>query len=191
MIITCSYILWVKCNINIKILYLWKKIGEAGYSDVMGWAAIPFQQGQNYFFSPWYPDRLWAPPSLLSNRHQGLFPPEVTWSGYEADHSSPSSAEVKNIWSHTSIPPFIAWCLINYKQFYLLPWGNNTIYLLSLVEWDISFIILSSIYGIAQERRTASYTSWIYSTPSHSSSLWSILILSSHLWGAFQKFPVW
>jgi hypothetical protein len=32
----------------------------------------------------------------------------------EADHSSPSNAEVKNAWSYTSIPQyaFMAWCLV-------------------------------------------------------------------------------
>jgi hypothetical protein len=34
--------------------------------------------------------------------------------GGEADHSPPSSAEVKNAWSYTSIPQyvFMAWCLV-------------------------------------------------------------------------------
>jgi hypothetical protein len=29
----------------------------------------------------------------------------VKWLGYEADHSPPSSAEVKNAWIYTSTPP--------------------------------------------------------------------------------------
>jgi hypothetical protein len=29
----------------------------------------------------------------------------VKWLGHETDHSPPSSAEVKNVWSYTSIPP--------------------------------------------------------------------------------------
>jgi hypothetical protein len=29
----------------------------------------------------------------------------VKWPGHEADHSPPSTAEVKNAWSYTSIPP--------------------------------------------------------------------------------------
>jgi len=35
-------------------------------------------------------------------------------SGREADHSPPSTAEVENTWSYTSIPQyvFIAWCLV-------------------------------------------------------------------------------
>jgi hypothetical protein len=50
---------------------------------------------------------------------RGSFP------GGKADHSSPSSAEVKNAWSCTSTPPyvFMAWCLVkhrdNFTFFYL------------------------------------------------------------------------
>jgi hypothetical protein len=35
----------------------------------------------------------------------GAFSLGVKWLGREADHSSPSSAEVKNAWSYTSISP--------------------------------------------------------------------------------------
>jgi len=38
--------------------------------------------------------------------------------GHEADHSPPSSAEIKNAWSCTSTPPYIfmAQCLIKHKN---------------------------------------------------------------------------
>jgi hypothetical protein len=38
--------------------------------------------------------------------------------GREADHSLPSSAEVKNAWSCTSAPQyvFMAWCLVNHRD---------------------------------------------------------------------------
>jgi hypothetical protein len=32
---------------------------------------------------------------------------DIKWLWYEADHSPPSSAEVKNEWSFTSIPPYV------------------------------------------------------------------------------------
>jgi hypothetical protein len=43
--------------------------------------------------------------------------PGVKWSGHEADHSPPSSAEVKNVQSHTSTPSYIltTWCLVKHR----------------------------------------------------------------------------
>jgi hypothetical protein len=42
--------------------------------------------------------------------------PGVERPGPEADHSPPTSAEVKNTWIYTSIPPYVsmAWCLAKY-----------------------------------------------------------------------------
>jgi hypothetical protein len=36
----------------------------------------------------------------------------------EDDQSTPSSAEVKNVWSYTSIPQyaFMAWCLVKHRD---------------------------------------------------------------------------
>jgi hypothetical protein len=41
----------------------------------------------------------------------------VKGSGREADHSPPSSAEVKNAWSSTTSPPhvFMTRCLVTYR----------------------------------------------------------------------------
>jgi hypothetical protein len=58
-----------------------------------------------FFCPPPRPDRLWGPPSLLSDGKQGLFLCGVKRPGRETDHSSPSSAEVQNAWSYTSAPP--------------------------------------------------------------------------------------
>jgi hypothetical protein len=50
-----------------------------------------------FFLSPLRPDRLWRPPSLLSNGYRGgPFPGGKAWPGRDADHSPPSSTEVKN-----------------------------------------------------------------------------------------------
>jgi hypothetical protein len=36
----------------------------------------------------------------------GALSPEVKWPGREADHTPPSSAEVKKIWIYASTPPY-------------------------------------------------------------------------------------
>jgi hypothetical protein len=58
---------------------------------------------RDFFSFPKRPDRLWGPPSLLFNGYRGTFP-EVKWPEREVNHSSPSSAEIKNEWSYTSAP---------------------------------------------------------------------------------------
>jgi hypothetical protein len=42
----------------------------------------------------------------------------VKWPGREADHSPPSSAEIKNAWSYTSTPQyvFMAWYLVKHRD---------------------------------------------------------------------------
>jgi hypothetical protein len=51
---------------------------------------------------------LWAPGALTL---------EVKRPGREADHSPPSSAEVKNAWVYTTTPPYFfkAWCLVKHR----------------------------------------------------------------------------
>jgi hypothetical protein len=39
----------------------------------------------------------------------GALSPVVKWPGHEADHSPPTSTEVKKMWVYTSTP--MAWCL--------------------------------------------------------------------------------
>jgi hypothetical protein len=44
--------------------------------------------------------------------------PGVKRAGREAEHSPPSSAEIKNAWIYTSIPQyaFMAWCLVKHRN---------------------------------------------------------------------------
>jgi hypothetical protein len=47
---------------------------------------------------------------------------EIKRTGREADHSLPSSAEFKNMWSYTSTPQyvFIVWCLVKHSENFTL-----------------------------------------------------------------------
>jgi hypothetical protein len=64
----------------------------------MGWMSrVQFSGLQDFFTSPRRPDRLWGPPSLLSNGYLGLPSTGVKRQGREADRSPPASAEVKNM----------------------------------------------------------------------------------------------
>jgi len=53
------------------------------------------------------------------------FPQGVKRPGHEADHLSPSSAEVKNAWSYTSHPPYayMAWYLVQHRDKFALPYS--------------------------------------------------------------------
>jgi hypothetical protein len=54
--------------------------------------------------------------------------PGVKQPGREADHSPPSSVEVKNIWSYTSTQPyvFMAWYLVKRKDFTFIKIGKSS-----------------------------------------------------------------
>jgi hypothetical protein len=60
--------------------------------------------GPRIITSPCRPDRLWGPPNLLYNGYRELSFPGVKRPGREADHSPPTSAEVKKMWIYTSTP---------------------------------------------------------------------------------------
>jgi len=63
----------------------------------MGWMIKSSSPGRGweFFSSPWHPDQIWGPPSLLSNGYQGIFHLGVKQPGSETDHSSPSSVNIK------------------------------------------------------------------------------------------------
>jgi hypothetical protein len=72
--------------------------------------------GWEFFSSPLRPERLWGPASLLSNVYQGSFP-GVKRSVREADHSLPSSAEVKEcVELYLHFPNTPSWCGAQFKK---------------------------------------------------------------------------
>jgi hypothetical protein len=107
-----------------------KKSGQLSrYSDELrvGRPGLWFPAEARFFSPPQRPDRLWGTPSLLSNWYWGFF----SWEegqGREADHSPPSSADVKN---GRVIPPLLhtsSWhgALINQAQGQFLPYHHTT-----------------------------------------------------------------
>jgi hypothetical protein len=61
--------------------------------------------GLRILTSPYCPDRLWGPPSLLSNGYLDLS--HAIRSEHEADHSPLTSAEVKKTLIYTSTPQYV------------------------------------------------------------------------------------
>jgi hypothetical protein len=88
-------------------------VGIAAGYRLLGQGLIPGRD-KRFFSSPQHPYQLWGPPHFFIQWVQRLFPWELSGQGVEADHSSPSSAEVKN---SGVVPPlpcvFMLQCLIN------------------------------------------------------------------------------
>jgi hypothetical protein len=63
------------------------------------------KQGWEFFHSPSLLDLYRSPTSLLSNGVPGAVSLGIKRRGRKADNSPPSSTEIKNAWSYTSIPP--------------------------------------------------------------------------------------
>jgi hypothetical protein len=85
------------------------------------WISEVFPAGAGIFSSWPCLGQLWGPPSFLSNGQWGSFP-RVKWLVYEADHSHPPSAKVKNARGYISVPPyvFMVWCLIKHITVYYI-----------------------------------------------------------------------
>jgi hypothetical protein len=66
-----------------------------GLDDERVGVGIP--KGARIFTSPFRPDRLWGPPRPLPNGYKGALSSGVKRPGSEADHSPPTSAEVKKM----------------------------------------------------------------------------------------------
>jgi hypothetical protein len=85
-----------------------------GHDSVVGIAAayglddrgvgVRVPVGSRIFTLPYRPDRLWGPPNFLSD---GLFLLGLKQQRREADHTPPTSAEVKETWIYTSAPTYV------------------------------------------------------------------------------------
>jgi hypothetical protein len=78
---------------------------SAGYGLDDWEVGVQVPVGSRFFTSPCCPDRLCGPPNLLYNGYGGSFL-RVKRPGREADHSPPTSAEVKKMWIYTSTCPY-------------------------------------------------------------------------------------
>jgi hypothetical protein len=66
--------------------------------------------GKTIFSSQICPNQILGSTNLLYEAYEGPFP-RVNWLGHNAGHLPPSSAEVKNVWSYTSLPHVPSWCV--------------------------------------------------------------------------------
>jgi hypothetical protein len=69
----------------------------------MAWTVRGFNRARGDFSSPKRQDQLWNQPSILFSGYRASL--LVKRPMREFSHAPPSSAEVKNEWSYTSIPP--------------------------------------------------------------------------------------
>jgi hypothetical protein len=83
------------------------RIGVLGFDSRLGLGIFFFTTVPRKALESTQPPIQWVPGALFL----GVKRPR-----YEADHSPPSSAEVKNAWSYTSTPQyvFMARCLVKY-----------------------------------------------------------------------------
>jgi hypothetical protein len=89
--------------------------------------------------------------------------------GHEADHSPPSSAEVKNVWSYTSLPQyaFMVWYSVKAQgKLYLYFILANWVYLINTKDLTIQemFLVLAVFVQISHDNRGL-LKDLIYSAP--------------------------
>jgi hypothetical protein len=76
--------------------------------QILGHCDNSFELSSCFAFLPTEPPIRWVPAALSLG---------VKWPGREADHTPPSSDEIKNVWSYISTPQyaFVLWCSVKAK----------------------------------------------------------------------------
>jgi hypothetical protein len=69
--------------------------------------------GSMILSSPRHPDPLWGPTQPPIQWVLGALSTGVKRPGREADHSPPTSAEVKKMWLYTATPPYAFMAVLN------------------------------------------------------------------------------
>jgi hypothetical protein len=106
---------WLWC-IGIKYFNVRAQTGSAAKES-----GFDFRPRQETFSTPQPPYQFWGPPSLLSNGYREISP-GIKRPVPEDDHSSPSSAEVKNTWSYIYTVPYVFMTeLIKHMDNFALP----------------------------------------------------------------------
>jgi hypothetical protein len=84
-------------------------IGVLGFNSQWVLGIFLFTTMSRTALGPTQPPIQWVPRALSLG---------VKRPGHESDHSPPSSAEVKNVWSYTSTPQytFMAWCFVQHRD---------------------------------------------------------------------------
>ena len=101
-------------------------------------------RGTRYLLSPKCPNQTWGPPASYSIGSRALSQQEGEFQqlGQEFKHSLPSSAKVKNEWSHISFAPyaFMVWREKFTFFFFTVYQGNIINFLLSILKSFLLFM---------------------------------------------------
>jgi hypothetical protein len=120
-----------------KVEYHWTRLwtGRPGFNT---------RQGQGIFLFATTVSRPILEPIQPIKWELGALSPRVKRPAREADHSPPSSAEVKNAWSYTSTPyVFMAWFVVKY----------------SMTSWDRDNFAFTLLYHLLSWRTLCLITS--------------------------------